>query len=767
MGALLVVAAVAGLLALRQAERADRASVVADAGRVGAQALLVDDVDHALLLAAEAVHLDDSVDTRSSLLGALSRAPELVASTRSDGAPFQSVEVSPDGRVVAVGQTNSGVSFYDAGTREVLGSYDEMPAMSFEFRPDGEQLAVNGQPDTRTRAGRTPWPPVRLVDTATWKDEPTQLGGIPEDTVVWEQPHYSADGRFLAVTFEPTPGGASDVLVWDVTAPEQPVLRLEHAGRCAALSPDGSVVYVGSGDGRGLTTYDVATGRKLASANVPGCTWLDISPDGSLLAAKDGSEIVILAASTLTELHRLEGHSDDVLVIRFSPSGDLLASGSTDGTAIVWNVATGERRHVLRGSSSWVWGVAFSSDERTLFTTAGRALLTWDLAGERRFISRQPFTQRPQPASGAFVSPSGEAVAYAGGTNELQFVDLATGRAGPFVDTGHGTYGWFTWRPDGGRFATVGHDGFVRVWDWRSGQLITERHVAPMHITGVDYTGDGRRLVVAEQTGTTYAIDAETLEPSGPPVELDQNVVNVYASPDNHTAIVLTDERFSIVDLDDGRVIHDGAADAPHTGEFSPDGRRFALGSASGEVRLLDVETGEWLGPPRVGHGGLVHALTYAPDGAMFVTGADDQAIVLWDADNGTPLNRVLPGADGSMEPSFRPDGGTVLISSSVGEGFYELDLRTERWLEAACAIAGRGEPGDAPLSPRCLLRCAFTRPGWARTAPCHRPRHTETRNSASTSSTGTTLAGQLILMNHPSRWALRDRTRLRTLRFE
>ena len=91
------------------------------------------------------------------------------------------------------------------------------------------------------------------------------------------------------------------------------------------------------------------------------------------------------------------------------------------------------------------------------------------------------------------------------------------GQAGAPIDTGHRCYGWFAWRPDGQRFATAGDDGFVRVWDWRTGELIAERHVAPMHITGLDYTGDGERLVVAERAGTTYAIDAETLEPDGKP----------------------------------------------------------------------------------------------------------------------------------------------------------------------------------------------------------------------------------------------------------
>ena len=68
------------------------------------------------------------------------------------------------------------------------------------------------------------------------------------------------------------------------------------------LSPDGSRLYVASFDPPTMTVYDVATGRSLPSASVPGTWGLDISPDGSLLAAAGGNDIVILDATTFEEL---------------------------------------------------------------------------------------------------------------------------------------------------------------------------------------------------------------------------------------------------------------------------------------------------------------------------------------------------------------------------------------------------------------------------------------------------------------------------------
>ena len=74
---LLLVATLAGLAAVRQADRAREATVAADARRVGTQALVEPDVDQSLLLAVAANDLDDSAETRASLLSALSKSPRV------------------------------------------------------------------------------------------------------------------------------------------------------------------------------------------------------------------------------------------------------------------------------------------------------------------------------------------------------------------------------------------------------------------------------------------------------------------------------------------------------------------------------------------------------------------------------------------------------------------------------------------------------------------------------------------------------------------
>ena len=212
-----------------------------------------------------------------------------------------------------------------------------------------------------------------------------------------------------------------------------------------------------------------------------------------------GRTSCIIDAATLTEVRRLQGHSDVLQVIRFSPSGALLASGSDDRTAIVWDVTTGERQELLRGHSAGVWGVGFSPDEGTLYTTAGRTMLTWDLTGQRRFIARRPLADRAAQAW-AQASPTGDAVAYLDG----DVTRLTSSTSGPVepdpssrtaMASGAGSRGART----GAASPPAAMTGSSGSGTGPPDEAIIERHVAPIHISAIDYTGDGRRLVVVEQ----------------------------------------------------------------------------------------------------------------------------------------------------------------------------------------------------------------------------------------------------------------------------
>ena len=106
VASLLVLAVIAGLVALDQRGKARAEATAAAAQGLGAQALAEPDLDRALLLARQGMALDDTLETRSNLLATLLKSPAAIGVLRGDGDGLTSLALSPDGRTLAFVDTD-------------------------------------------------------------------------------------------------------------------------------------------------------------------------------------------------------------------------------------------------------------------------------------------------------------------------------------------------------------------------------------------------------------------------------------------------------------------------------------------------------------------------------------------------------------------------------------------------------------------------------------------------------------------------------------
>ena len=173
--AVLLAAAVGGgIFAVIQRSEARDAETGQLAQRLGAQALVEEDLDRSLLLARQAVAIDDSPQTRSYLLSELLRAPAVTGIMHGQDDILRAIAISPDGRTLAVAVFYAGLLFFDARTYERTG--DPVPVTdwveSLAYSPDGRTIAFGGRGyvrliDARTReqlatvarhGAPSPWP---------------------------------------------------------------------------------------------------------------------------------------------------------------------------------------------------------------------------------------------------------------------------------------------------------------------------------------------------------------------------------------------------------------------------------------------------------------------------------------------------------------------------------------------------------------------------------------------------------------------------------
>nr|POF13761.1 vegetative incompatibility protein het-e-1 [Quercus suber] len=104
------------------------------------------------------------------------------------------------------------------------------------------------------------------------------------------------------------------------------------------------------------------------------------SPSGEVVACVSGDGTIRLWDTTSDEIaQKLQGHDGPVLAVAIAPGGRVLASASEDQSIILWDAATGEAQQKLQRHGDAVWALAFSSDGHMLASTSSdQTIRLWD-----------------------------------------------------------------------------------------------------------------------------------------------------------------------------------------------------------------------------------------------------------------------------------------------------------------------------------------------------------------------------------------------------
>jgi RNA polymerase sigma factor (sigma-70 family) len=387
---------------------------------------------------------------------------------------------SPQGDTVATCSEDGGVVFWDTATGKERGrmtiqvegpaGYVSSMISAMAFAPDGKTLAAAPQDQT-----------VRLLDVASKKQRNGLTGQRPVRSVV--------------------------------------------------ITPDGKTVLTGHVGGR-LSWWETATGKHLhAEDRPPGGSLLALARDGSTLYAVDGDRLLVWDVARRKQLPGpLKPFAEAPSSVALSPEGNLLATGSSTGAILLWDLKTG-RSSRLRGHRGEVVSLVFTPDGKQLLSGSGATLPArplppteqettirlWDVQSGKqiRVVSKVPY--RPESLA---VSPDGKLavsnVIYSDWTG-MPIWDLTTGKEARRLGPLDGSPSRVAFSPSGKWLAVARGQiypdtcGYVVLFDTATWKEVKRLRGHVQRVTALAFSADSRHLVSGGQDSSALVWDLAEL----------------------------------------------------------------------------------------------------------------------------------------------------------------------------------------------------------------------------------------------------------------
>jgi WD40 repeat protein len=253
-----------------------------------------------------------------------------------------------------------------------------------------------------------------------------------------------------------------------------------------------------------VTTVLVTNG---SGAKGVGTGRLTFSPDGRTLAVATGDgRVAFLDAVTLRRLKETDKlHDSQITHIAFALDGTVLVTGGGFGTGV-------RLTHVASGTNLWnipdrrsafpVGALAVSPDGKLLATgSTNESVLVWDIAA-RRVVAGSPRTQKVRFLHDVVFAPDGQVLAFADEQGAIFLWDLSGKRAGRKLVGHAGAANTLAFSPDGRTLASGGMDHTIRLWHPQIDQEVAVLTGHQNWIWCLAFADHGNALLSGSRDGT-------------------------------------------------------------------------------------------------------------------------------------------------------------------------------------------------------------------------------------------------------------------------